>query len=174
MSKFVKDLVTKDIAKRLDGVQDAVLVNVVGMDANATVELRKELRQKDISLMVVKTSLARRAAEGTSLAPAFDDMEGSLALCWGGEDYIALVKEVTRLDKDKAKYAKFEARGGVMDGEHLNADRVKEISKWPSREEQRSLLLGQILSPGSSLLSQINAPGGLLVSQLDQKAEGDE
>ena len=174
MSKFVKDLVTKDIAKRLDGVQDAVLVNVVGMDANATVELRKELRQKDISLMVVKTSLARRAAEGTSLAPAFDDMEGSLALCWGGEDYIALVKEGTRLEKGKAQYAKFEARGGVMDGEHLNADRVKEISKWPSREEQLSLLLGQILSPGSSLLSQINAPGGLLVSQLDQKAEGDE
>ena len=30
MSKFVKDLVSKEISKRVDGVQDALLVNVIG------------------------------------------------------------------------------------------------------------------------------------------------
>ena len=174
MSKFVKDLVTKDIARRLDGVEDAVLVNVIGMDANTTVQLRKELREKNINLLVIKTSLAKRAAEGTSLAPAFDDMEGSLALCWGAEDFVSLVKEVTRLDKDEEKFEKFEARGGVMDGEHLDADGVKAISKWPSREEQLSMLLGQILAPGANLLGQLTGPGGALASQIKQKSEGDE
>ena len=56
MSKYVKDLVTKDVARRLEGVDDALLVNVIGLDANRTVVLRRELREKDIHLLVIKNS----------------------------------------------------------------------------------------------------------------------
>lgn len=170
MSKYVKDLMSKELAGRLEGVEDALLVDVIGIDANQSVVLRKELREKSISLMVVKNSLAKRATEGTPLAPAFEGVEGTLAIVWGGEDFISLAKEVAKLDKS-TEYESFEARGGVMDGEQLTPERVKEISKWPTREEQLSLLLGQILAPGAKLLSQINAPGGALMSQLKQKSE---
>ena len=97
-------------------------------------------------------------------------MEGTLAVIWGGEDFISLVKEVSRLDKSR-EFEKFQARGGVMDGEHLTADRVREISKWPNRQEQLSILSGQILSPGAQLVSQIVGPGGALASQIEKKAE---
>jgi ribosomal protein L10 len=170
MSKYVKDLVAKEIAGRLNGVDDALLVNVVGLDANKTVVLRKQLREKDIHLMAVKNSLAKRATEGTPLAAAFEGIEGTLAVVWGGEDLISLAKEIVALDKND-EFAEFEARGGVMDGEHLTAERVKEISKWPNREEQLSLLVGQILSPGANLVSQILGPGGALASQIEKKAE---
>ncbi len=173
MSRYVKDLITKQLSDRLEGVDDAVLVNVVGLDANQSVVLRKQLREKEISLMVVKNSLARRATEGTPLAPAFEGVEGTLAVVWGGEDFVSLVKEVAKLDKDTEVEA-FEARGGVMDGEQLTADRVREISKWPNREEQLSILVGQMLSPGADLLSQLESPGGALASQLEQKAKEDE
>lgn len=172
MSKYVKDLVARDLACRLEGVDDAVLVNVIGLDANQTVVLRKQLREKDIHLMVVKNSLAKRATEGTPLSAAFDGIEGSLAIAWGGEDFISLVKEVAALDKGTA-YEKFQAKGGVMDGEHLTADKVKEIAKWPNRLEQLSILMGQILSPGANLLAQMTAPGGALASQIKQKSEED-
>ena len=69
MSKYVKDLVSKHYAQRLDGVDDALVVNVIGLDANQSVVLRKELREKNIQLLVVKNSLAKRATEGTPLAP---------------------------------------------------------------------------------------------------------
>ena len=72
MSKLVKDLVTKDLRGQLAGVSDALLVNVVGLDAIRTSKLRRELRSKNIHLEVVKNSLARRAAEGTPLAAAFE------------------------------------------------------------------------------------------------------
>lgn len=173
MSKYVKNLIAEELSGRLKGVDDAVLVNMIGLDANQSVVLRKELRAKGIQVLVVKSSLAKRATEGTPLHTAFEGMEGSLAVCWGGEDFISLVKEVTALDKSK-DYEEFEARGGVMDGEQLTADRVREISKWPNREEQLSILSGQLLSPGAQLSSQLLAPGGLLVSQLDKKAEGAE
>lgn len=172
MSKLLKNLVTKELASRLDGVEEAILVNVIGLDANQTVQLRKELREKNIQLLVVKNSLARRAAEGTALAPAFDSMEGSLAIMWGSEDIVSLAKEATRLHEDKQLIA-FEAKGGVMEGEALTADRVKAVSKWPSREEQLSMLVGQILGPGRQLAAALLGPGAQLASQVKKKADED-
>jgi ribosomal protein L10 len=170
MSKYVKDLVSKHYAQRLEGVDDDLVVNVIGLDANQSVVLRKELREKNIQLLVVKNSLAKRASEGTPLAPVFEGAEGSLAIMWGSEDAISLAKEATKLQNDK-DYEAFETRGGVMDGEVLSADRVREISKWPSREEQLSLLVGQILGPGANLGSQLLGPGRSLASQVKQVEE---
>ena len=69
MSKFVKDLVTSHLKNRLQGATDALLVNIVGLNAGATSKLRQELRKKKIQMTLVKNSLARRATEGTALAP---------------------------------------------------------------------------------------------------------
>jgi large subunit ribosomal protein L10 len=76
MSKFVKNLLTDDLKHRFEGVENALLVSVAGMDAGKNYQLRKTLRSQNISLVVVKNSLARRAVEGTSLAPAFEQAEG--------------------------------------------------------------------------------------------------
>ena len=170
MSKYLKNLMTEELKSRLTDVSDLLLVNVIGMEAESTVELRRELRQKDMHLMVVKNSLARRATEGTTLAPAFEGSSGTLAVVWGGEDVVSLAKEITRI-ADDGKYEKFETRGGVMDGTKLSADDVKAVSKWPSRQEQLSLLVGQILGPGATLSGQLLGPGRSLASQVKQKSE---
>lgn len=173
MSKYVKDLVTRDIRGRLEGVADAVLVSYVGLDANTTNELRGVLSQKGINMMLVKNSLARRATEGTSLRPMFEGASGALAVCWGASDFVTLVKELVALDKDGTKFAKFKAEGGVLDGEQLSAAKLAEVAKWPSREEQISMLLGQILGPGAQLSAALLGPGAKLASQVKKKA-GDE
>ncbi len=100
MSKYVKGLVADDIRRRIDGVDDALLVNMIGLDANKSVELRRQLRDKDISVMVIKNSLARRATKGTPLAPALENAQGAVALVWGGEDFVSLVKEIASFHKD--------------------------------------------------------------------------
>lgn len=173
MSKYVKNLVTDHLRKQLDGVGDALLVNMIGLDANANNVLRAELAEKGIEVLVVKNSLAARAMADTSLDGLFEDVGGTNAVCWGTEDIVSLAKEVTRLAKDK-RFAAFEARGGMMDGERLTAEDVEKVSKWPSREEQLSLLVGQILGPGSQLAAQLIGPGGALASQIKQKAEEED
>lgn len=170
MSKYVKNLVTEELRQRLSGVNDAILVSVVGLNANADNSLRAELSSKDINLLVVKRSLAARATDGTPLRPMFDGVTGSSAICWGGQDIVALAKEVVRLAK-KDEYKSFEARGGVVDGERLTADQVEQVSKWPTREEQLSILMGQVLSPGARLASQLVSAGAALASQIKKKGE---
>ena len=173
MSKYVKNLVSEHLRRRLEGVQDALMVNVVGLPATADNRLRGELEAKRINLLVVKNSLASRAVVGTPLAPMFEGVTGTAAICWGEEDIVGLAKEIARLAANK-EYAAFEARGGVMDGERLSAEQVLAVSKWPSRAEQLSLLVGQILSPGATLAAQLSGPGGALASQVAQKAEEPE
>jgi large subunit ribosomal protein L10 len=174
MSKYVKELVTRDIKLRLEGVEDAVLVSCVGMDANTTNELRGELDKKEIHMLVVKNSLARRATDGTRLAAAFEGATGQVGVCWGSTDFVSLVKELVKLDKNKDKFDKFVAGGGVMDGEKLDAEGLKAVSKWPSRQEQISMLVGQILGPGSRLSGAMLGPGKMLNSQIKRKGEEDE
>ncbi len=173
MSKIVKDLVTRDLRNRLSGVSDAVTVSTVGMDAVTTSELRNELASKNIKMLVIKNSLARRAAKGTGLEPLFKEAKGQIAVCFGATDFVALVKEVVRLDKDTTKFDKFKAEAGVLDGEALDAKRLEDVSKWPSREEQISILLGQILSPGRNLAAALLGPGATLASQVKKKSEGE-
>ena len=170
MSKLVKKLVARDIGSKLQGVADAVVVNVVGINANANYNLRKAFRNKGVSVLVVKRTMAARATEGTSLRPAFEDCRGSIAIVWGCDDFVSLAKEVTAVS-DSGQHKLFEIKGGVMDSEALTAEQVKAISKWPTRQEQISLLVGQILSPGSNLIGQILGSGSKLVSQLKTLVE---
>ena len=170
MSKYVKNLMTDHISSCLEGVNDALLVNMIGLTANANNQLRSELEAKDIKVLVVKNSMAARATADTPLGAMFDGIGGSSAVCWGAEDIVSLAKEVVAL-AGKPEYKAFEARGGVLDGEQLSPEEVKAVSKWPSRQEQLSLLVGQILGPGSQLSAQLIGPGGALASQIEQKAE---
>lgn len=121
----------------------------------------------------MKNSMAARATAGTPLAAMFSGLSGTAAVCWGGEDIVSLAKEITKLVKDD-KFAPFQARGGVMDGEPLSGSQVEQVSRWPSRTEQLSILLGQILSPGAMLASQLESVGGALASQIEQKSKSEE
>lgn len=173
MSKYVKNLISDHLRDRLKNVNDALLVNMIGLKSNANMRLRNELASKGIQVMVVKNSMAARAAEGTPLAPMFDGLTGTSAICWGCEDIVTLAKEITKLTKDE-KNKPFETRGGVMDGERLTSDQVAQVAKWPGRAEQLAMLVGQILSPGADLVSQLTSAGGALASQIEQKGEGAE
>jgi len=173
MSKFVKQLVANDIAHRLDGVQYLMLVGLTGIDANKTVKLRAGLADKGISLRVIKNSMAKRATKDTPLAPGFDNMTGAYAVCWGSSDIVALAKELVKLTKDKTLQG-FEIRGAVLDGEAFGPAQAMEVSKWPTREEQIAILLGQILGVGAKLSGQFIAFGGKLASQIGKLAGKDD
>lgn len=83
---------------------------------------------------------------------------------------MSLVKEVIDLDKSQ-DFDDFKARGGVMDGEKLSTEKVHEISKWPNRLEQLSILSGQMTSAWRQLSSQLIGPAGQLASQIEKKSK---
>jgi large subunit ribosomal protein L10 len=154
------------------GYVAAFLVSLTGINTNINNSLRAALAEKQINLMMVKNSMAQRALRDTPLATMFDGVIGSCAICWGARDVVGLAKEIVRLSKEK-QYKEFKLVGGAMDGEALTAEQAAEVSKWPSREEQISLLVGQIVGVGATLSGQLIGPGAVLASQIKQLAEKD-
>ncbi len=173
MSKYVKNLIADELKGRLDGVSDAIIADVIGLDSAKTYAIRKLFREKGVQMLVVKRSLAGRATSDSSLNTLFAEKGGSMAIIWGCEDFVSLCKEITAVVKSN-QFAKFDLKGGVMDGESLSAAQVLAISKWPNRQEQISLLVGQILSPGANLSAQLLGPGAQLAGQVKKLIENKE
>ena len=182
MSKYVKNLLAQDIKNRLEGVDDAIIADVIGMDSDASFRIRKHFREKGISMLVVKRSIANRATiseddsdeEGSKLRPLFEKKQGSVAVIWGCEDFVSLAKEVAAVAKDEESFPNFILKGGVMDGDGMDAAKVMEVSKWPNRQEQIAMLVGQILGPGSQLSAQLKGAGSKLASQVKKLIEDKE
>ncbi|RLS99416.1 MAG: 50S ribosomal protein L10, partial [Planctomycetota bacterium] len=106
-------MLVDDIKSRLQGVEELIVVNIGSLDAQRTTQLRKQLRQKNIHLQMVKNSLIRRATVATQLAAAFAQTEGMLAIAWGGEDVVDLAKELTRISALK-DFEGLQFRGGAI------------------------------------------------------------
>ncbi|MDR0392316.1 MAG: 50S ribosomal protein L10 [Planctomycetaceae bacterium] len=170
MSKYVKQLITNEIKNRLEGVQYLMFVNLTGIDANSNKNIRANLASKGINLMVIKNSLSGRATENTPLAAAFKNLTGANAICWGATDVVALAKELVALTKSK-DIKGFEIKGAVVDGEAFDAAQATEVSKWLTREEQISVLVGQIIGVGAMLSGQIISVGGAVASQISKIAD---
>ncbi|MDR1480740.1 MAG: 50S ribosomal protein L10 [Planctomycetaceae bacterium] len=172
MSKYVKQLITNEVKNKLAGVQYLMLVGLTGIDANSNKVIRASLAGKGINLMVIKNSLAGRATEGTPLAAAFKNLSGANAICWGSSDVVALAKDVVGLSKNK-DIKGFEVRGAVLDGEAFDAAQAIEVSKWFTREEQISVLVGQIVGVGAKFSGQVISIGGAVASQIAKIADRD-
>ena len=172
MSKFVKDLITKDLRKRLDGVEDALLVDVIGLENNKNNRAASAAASEEDQPAGGEEQPGppgdRRDAAGAGVR----SREGTLAIVWGGEDIVSLAKEIVSSRKTR-NLSPFTAKGGVMDGQRFGGAEVKAVSKWPSRQEQLSILVGQILSPGATLSAQLLGAGSKLASQI-KKAKSEE
>ena len=182
MSKYVKGLLTEHVRQQLTGVDNALLVRMIGVSANMNGQIRSELVTRGVHVLYVKNSMARRACEGTGLEGLFDNLSGPVAVCWGAEDVVSLAKEVVGLAQDKrfapdkkkaAPGTGFLIAGGIMNGQPMSAEMVAEVSKWASREETISMVIGQAVGAGANLIAGILGAGGTLVGQIRSKGEGD-
>ena len=72
MSKVVKGLVQKEIAKRLADVDGVAVINPRGIDAIKNNLIRRRLRAKGVRMTVVKNTLAKRAV-GDGKEPRSDE-----------------------------------------------------------------------------------------------------
>jgi large subunit ribosomal protein L10 len=176
MSKPVKELVVRDLASRYAQATNAVWVELVGVDGLVTNELRRDLRARHMRLEVVKNSLLRRACPSGPLARLAAELSGPAALVTGGESAV----EVARVLEGWApKLAdKLRLRGAVLEGEYLDQQRVRGLSKMPSRANLQARLVGITLTPGGRVVGAILAGrrnlAGCLKTLLEKLEQGEE
>lgn len=168
MSKYVKEMLINELSSRIGERTDILVVDSSKLDAISDNKLRAELRAKDITVLTVRNSLARKALNANGVTALDDLLTGPSTLVWGDEDIVSLSKEITKWAKDLDD---FEVKGGSLEGSSLSSDDVEALSKSPSREELIGQVVGLILSPIRQLVSAVQGPGAYLAGQIEKIAE---
>ncbi len=172
MSKRVKEMVINDLKDRIGEASDLLVINSSKLDAVTDNRFRCALRDKNISVLTVKNSFARRALQDAGVTGLDPALEGPSSLVWGSEDVVALSKEIAKWAKELAD---LEIKGGTVEGTALTAKDVDALSKSPSREELIGRIAMLALSPGGQIAGALLGPGGTVCGQVKSKAEeGDE
>jgi large subunit ribosomal protein L10 len=171
MGKRVKEMLIDDVGRRLRGVRDVLVVNSSKLDGVTANKLRMAMRKKNISALTVRNKLAKKALQGAGLSSLDPFLEGPTTLVWGGDDIVALSKEIARWAKE---IEPLEIKGGTTEGSSLTAARVEELSKSPGRQELISQIAALLTSPGAQLAAALMGPGAKLASQIQKIAEKEE
>jgi large subunit ribosomal protein L10 len=171
MSRAVKDMMIDAIRERVGDTRDFLVIDSSRLDALTDNRFRLTLQERGISVLRVKNTLAEQALQQLGTGSIRHIGGGPSALVWGGEDAVALSKEITRWARELEP---LEIKGASIDGQPLDAKQVEALSKSPGRLELLSQLSGLLLSPGARLAGALLGPGGTLQGQIKAMSEADE
>ena len=149
-----KTAVINDLKEKITNSRALFLTNVIGMEANEAVELRKTIRESKGALVVTRNSLFGKAAEGTYAEELLKGLKGTNAVAFAFEDAPGVAKALLETSKevDAVVLGK-----GFLGEELLDENRVMALAKLPSRDEMLGTVLATFQAPVSSLARLINA-----------------
>lgn len=174
MSKQIKQMAMDALRQQFQGVRDLVLLSVSGLDSQADNALRANLRKKNIHIMMVKNSLARRAFHDLGMAIPEDSpyWVGNTWMAWGPDSIGELSKELDRsVLRDKVLKDKVKAKGAITEGGPLPFEQAKLM---PTRAEALSTLVAMIIGPASQIASQLTGPASQVASQIETRTKEPE
>ena len=166
----------KAIVADVNAVAAEALSLVVADSRGCTVgqmtELRRQAREANVSVRVVRNTLARRAVADTEYECAQDSFRGPSLLAFSMEDPGA----AARIFKDFAKENEnFEVKALAVSGQLLDAGQIDVLAKLPTRDQAISQLMSVMLAPVTKLVQTMDAVPGKLVRTLaavkDQKEQ---
>jgi large subunit ribosomal protein L10 len=175
MSKPVKEMMIQDYVDRVGEQENALVIGLRGISSNDTNAIRTGLAKKEIRVTIMRNSLFGKAFGETSLAPLSEVMNGASALAYGAESVVDVAREIVGMLKE---YPDIELKGAVLDGMLFEGDAgVKELSKFPTREEAIAENITLVLSPARNLMGAVKGPGsGLagIIKSIEEKLEKGE
>jgi large subunit ribosomal protein L10 len=166
--KSEKEVMIKELHEKFARTKSAVVAEFSKVDVETVTKLRRKFREGKVEYKVIKNTLARRAAEGTSVSVISDDFTGPVALCISYDDVVAPAKILMDFIKDMET---IKVRSAVVDGRKVDATGVKALAKLPGLNELRAQLLGMLNQPAGKLVRTIAAPGSQLARVIQANAD---
>lgn len=168
MLKSEKEAMIKELNEKFARAKTAVVAEFSKLNVETVNKLRKKFREGGVEYRVIKNTLARLAAKGTSLEHVSEDFTGPVALAMGYADVVAPAKILFEFVKDLEAV---KIRSAVVEGKRIDAEGVKALAKLPGLPELRAQILGMITEPAAKLARTIAAPGSQLARVLKAREE---
>jgi large subunit ribosomal protein L10 len=170
MKKEVKDTIIVQLGEMLKEYPHFYLVDVTGLNAADTSDLRRKCFQKEIKMLVVKNTLLHKALEASEIdfEPLYSTLKGNTALMFTQSANVPakLLKEY----KDKKKETPALKAAYAEEGLYIGADKLDELCAIKSKTELIAEVVALLQSPIKNVVSGLNA-GGKIHGLLDAIAE---
>ena len=170
MKKEVKDTIIVELGEKLKEYAHFYLVDLTGLNAEQTSDLRRKCFKSDIKLLVVKNKLLHKAFEAAEVdyTPLYECLKGNTALmfCQTANVPAKLLKEY----KDKKQEIPALKGAFAEESFFVGADKLAELVAIKSKNELIADVVALLQSPIKNVMAGLNA-GGKIHGLLDAIAE---
>ena len=154
-NQAMMDAIKADLAD----VKAVWVVDACGLTVKEVEVLRRAIREADASMKVYKNTVMRIALKELDMVNMDSILEGPSAFVFCTGDVAAAAKALTEYAKNNTK---LEIKGGMMDGQFIEASKLEAIASLPSKEVLLAQIAGAISGVARGLATAINGvPSGL-------------
>lgn len=150
-----KERIVEEIREKLSQAQSAILADYRGLSVAEVTELRNRLRSAGVEYRVFKNTLIRRAAHDLGLESLDPYLAGPTAVAFSPNDPVAAAKGLVAFTKDNKN---LELKAGVLQGQLLEVNDIKNLAELPSREVLLARVVGGMQAPMRRLAATFQAP----------------
>lgn len=148
-----KQAIVADVNETASNALSAVMADYRGVSVDSMTALRKEAREQNVQVRVVRNTLAKRAFEGTEFECLSEMLLGPNILAFSLEDPGA----GARIFKEFAKgNEEFEIKALSVGGKLLPAEQIDALAKLPTRDQALAMLMSVMLAPVTKLTRTLN------------------
>lgn len=153
-TKVQKQEILRDIAEKISKSKSMVFTSFNGMGVKQNEELRDKLKAENSEYYVAKKTLLSLALKEKSYDVDFKDAEGQLSVVFGYEDEVAPAKIVDEFKKNNPDVIDF--NGGILENKYIDAAKVQELAKLPSKQELYAKMVGSLNAPVSGFVNVLS------------------
>jgi len=172
MSRADRQAAVAEIVESFNTSDGAVLTEYRGLTVKALQDLRRTLGE-NADYAVVKNTLAKLAANEVGITGFDDLLTGPTAIAFISGDVVEAAKGLREFAKANPALV---IKGGVLDGNILDAKEIAKLADLESREVLLGKMAGAMLASLSQAVYLLNAPiaqAARLAGALQAKAEQD-
>ena len=148
-----KKAIVAEVNETAGAALSVVIADSRGVAVEDMTGLRKQARENQVNLRVVRNTLAKRAVDGTEFECIKDALVGPTILGFSMEDPGA----AARLFKDFAKENEnFDVKALAVGGKLMGAEQIDALAKLPTRDQALAMLLNVMKAPVEKLTRTLN------------------
>ena len=157
MKKEQKDTIIVDLGQKLKEYPHFYLVDVTGMNAEATSSLRRKCFKNEIKMIVVKNKLLHKALEAADVdfSELYGTLKGNTAVLFAQTANVPAKllkdKEIKKAGVPSLKAAYAE------EGFYVGADKLDELASIKSKNEVIADIVALLQSPAKNVVSALQS-----------------
>jgi large subunit ribosomal protein L10 len=144
----------EELRAQLATVSTVILSTFQGITVEQDTQLRRSVEAAGGEYMVVKNTVAERAATGTQAEGLLKDLKGTNSIAFTKTDPVALAKILTKVAKDVPA---FQFRAGLVEGRVISIQEIGQLAQLPSKEELLSKIMFMLNAPAQRVASALAA-----------------